>query len=118
MSIPKRAPSRVRVDSVLERNEMTVRSSGASESPFMVKGTRYPYDVMLSGINKDGSTFKLTFNAYEMKAERQENQEVETITRYYSNHCVLVQTRRMRGTRANEVMEKWRTAQKTLKRRS
>lgn len=119
MSILKRAPNRVRVDGILGRKEVATSSSRSPELPFPAKRVRYPYDVAISGLTEDGSTFRLTFNSYEMRVERREDHGVETITRYYSNNCVFVQSRKKRGTTpGNEVMEKWRTAQKTLKKKS
>lgn len=93
MSIAKRIANILGVDPIVERNEFITNSSIGREKPFCA---RYPYDVMLSGLNKDGSTFELSFNAYELRVQRQEDRDTETITRYYSNNCVLVQTRRKR----------------------
>ena len=96
MSMAKRISNTVRVDQIVEKNEFPASSSIRCERPFRAQSIRYPYDVMLSGLNRDGSTFKLTFNSYELRTERDEDQDTETITRYYSNNCVLVQTRRKR----------------------
>jgi hypothetical protein len=94
MSNAKGVPNSVRVDQIVEKNEFSTSSSIPRKRPFGAQSVRYPYDVMLSGLNRDGSTFKLTFNAYELRTERAEDQDTEGITRYYSNNCVLVQTRR------------------------
>jgi hypothetical protein len=96
MSIAKRGLNSLRVDEIVEKNEFRTSSSAACEKPFRAQSVRYPYDVMLGGLNAGGSTFKLTFNAYELRREKNEDEDTETITRYYSNNCVLVQTRRKR----------------------